>query len=1546
MPTLKEFWTPEKFVTKLGALKFPTNIFYEEQRTPHYEMDKAMELFETRPMVNAGIKQIARFIAGEEITVRSSDKRTHEFLNDWIKLRPDLDNEIFNFIINVLVTGNGYVEMAWKKMANGDLVLDNIYNINDVSRVYKNMDYKGNDDQFWLYEVPIEVRMFPFMGEVKTPSFWKINYVYGSYLFQKMIWAIPIHKSKIRHCKIGWSRDNIYGRGFLASAIDDGEVLKEILKNFSIIARYRALGRKIISIGSPEDPATLEDMDKLESDLKQIEDKDHIVINKPIRAEPLSYTGENDPMETQIEFLRRDIASGLVPNYLTPWSSEVNRACYDLSNTLVLTENRGWVKHEEVLPGEKIALYDKEKDKMVFSVPKKLFTYDVKDEEMQFVNGKFNEFKVTNEHKILYKSDLRSGKKWKVIKAKEMPKRSKLIFKTAAEFDGEEREYTEIEGMNILNYNVSPITLKTDLLLKLTGIFLSEGCISGNHYSISFSQSMNANPEKVRKIDEFVKELPFNVTRSQDKHGIVRWSFNNKQMYKWFEKYCGNKSYNKRIPRQFMRLSKRQRKILFDYLMLGDGTTVSECAKKEGRKDVSVNSIGAYATTSRQLAEDFQELSLTLGYSATLNEAYKVNGKRRSCYRVSVNKRDNRSVSREQRSTIKFTGRVGCFETETGFYFIKVNDKITVQGNTSQEAKIPFELEIKSIQSDIIQFLNKTIIDELRKVYPWIAKDATFDFGHVDLETNEEKANYAITLYQNNLITLNEMRKMIGFDSIEGGDKFLRDIESSPTVPGNPPMVEMAEFYKGMKLPQGWSKLGERKVFNKNYNVVFEVVEGIDKDQHGHLVPIYEVKQNGEVTKKFYNLDEAMQEVWKNMISISKGLETLTEYKEQVTTEDEKFLKKIGLKKNSNSEYKIVRSRDVNGRKLRLVSYSNGYLIFDGIDLLKEFLKDEREAANVYFDTIVEKREKALDDFYNEELPEHEEMDRFFDEIKRLHAEVIDEIFKELPKSKVKVERWLKEQTTVSGDIYPKLDDVFDKFNKKISDTINNAVSNLVGFVTKPKVKLGKDPDASPEAEKKVREKAEVLRKRMEQQVKSFNDRAKTDIVRTISDGIAADKSPNDIKNEIKLKYDRYKVKEAPQDYQIERVAKTEVINNVNLLKLIKWKEMGFEKTEQLVHIDERTCEVCRPLNHKIFDIDYLLENPDKRAPLHPNCYDDETEVLTDAGWKLFKDLDRTEKILTLKPDLDLEYLKPLNYIEYDYSGKMIKFVGQGVNLKVTPNHRMFIGKRTHKRDRKIISWRIQEAEEVGGEYYFYKSSEWKGSEIKNIQIGDKIIPMELFCKFMGYYLSEGSCTLNRRQIKISQKKYLSKMFEDLRNLPYKVCLGKEAIYIIDKDLADYLSQFGKSHQKYVPQIIKDSNKEYIRIFLDAFNLGDGSIKKGKIWKGSKFKDSKIYFTSSKQLASDIGELIIKVGNSVSYSLNKCKGKKQKFSNGEYTINNDIWIINELTSKKVAKISKVEEEYSGKVYCVEMPKNGIILVRRRGKVVWCGNCRCTYVAYS
>ena len=48
-------------------------------------------------------------------------------------------------------------------------------------------------------------------------------------------------------------------------------------------------------------------------------------------------------------------------------------------------------------------------------------------------------------------------------------------------------------------------------------------------------------------------------------------------------------------------------------------------------------------------------------------------------------------------------------------------------------------------------------------------------------------------------------------------------------------------------------------------------------------------------------------------------------------------------------------------------------------------------------------------------------------------------------------------------------------------------------------------------------------------------------------------------------------------------------------------------------------------------------------------CYDDETEVLTKDGWKLFKDLDKVNDLVaTLNPVTNaVEFYKPSEYIEY-----------------------------------------------------------------------------------------------------------------------------------------------------------------------------------------------------------------------------------------------------------------------------------------------------------
>ena len=124
----------------------------------------------------------------------------------------------------------------------------------------------------------------------------------------------------------------------------------------------------------------------------------------------------------------------------------------------------------------------------------------------------------------------------------------------------------------------------------------------------------------------------------------------------------------------------------------------------------------------------------------------------------------------------------------------------------------------------------------------------------------------------------------------------------------------------------------------------------------------------------------------------------------------------------------------------------------------------------------------------------------------------------------------------------------------------------------------------------------------MENQLRTMNDKMKNDVFRIISDGIATNRPVGEIQQEIKDKYSYYKTKKNPQDWQISRVARTELSNASALMKLLKWKRMGFEKVEHITVIDDVTGEKDRRFNHRIFTIDHLLMKEDDRIPLHPNC--------------------------------------------------------------------------------------------------------------------------------------------------------------------------------------------------------------------------------------------------------------------------------------------------------------------------------------------------------
>ena len=371
-------------------------------------------------------------------------------------------------------------------------------------------------------------------------------------------------------------------------------------------------------------------------------------------------------------------------------------------------------------------------------------------------------------------------------------------------------------------------------------------------------------------------------------------------------------------------------------------------------------------------------------------------------------------------------------------------------------------------------------------------------------------------------------------------------------------------------------------------------------------------------------------------------------------------------------------------------------------------------------------------------------------------------------------------------------------------------------------------------------------------------------------------------------------------------------------------------------------CPICSDANGQFY-----LKSEATGIPSHPHCYDEQTELYTSDGWKFFKDLNGNEKILSLNPKtFDLKWQKKWENIVADYDGEMVNFNSMNLSLSVTPDHNMFVGKRSDAKDRKFKSFRMVRADKIIKDDDLYRSSKWIGKKQEYIQIGDKQIESKLFCKFMGWWLSEG-CVTKRKgyncwQIVISQFKHVEQLKNDLSELSehYKLNWFDGGLRIYDKDLGKYLEQFGKSYQKFIPDEIKGLSPNYLKAFLEAYNLGDGSMRKPKDYKGGDFKVEKTYYTTSKRLADDLGELMLKIGHHPSFYLQKSKGVTTKHKNGEYTSNHDVWRIRECYSQHASTYKITKSQYKGKIYDVALPEFHTLYIRRNGKVVWSGNCMC------
>jgi len=355
-------------------------------------------------------------------------------------------------------------------------------------------------------------------------------------------------------------------------------------------------------------------------------------------------------------------------------------------------------------------------------------------------------------------------------------------------------------------------------------------------------------------------------------------------------------------------------------------------------------------------------------------------------------------------------------------------------------------------------------------------------------------------------------------------------------------------------------------------------------------------------------------------------------------------------------------------------------------------------------------------------------------------------------------------------------------------------------------------------------------------------------------------------------------------------------------------------------------------------DIDTVLYDP-------PYCYDKETEVLTEDGWKFFDNLNENDVVATLNTTTnELEYQAINEIIKKRYSGKMIAFDSQSVNLFVTPNHKMWTKHSYYS------NYNFEDAiDVVDKNSWFKKACDYIGYEkeyftlpavelLKTNKHGEKYKPtkqikMDTWLSFLGLYISEGCCKNYDYQISLTQKKIKNLKTSEmvLDALGYKYYRDGNDYKIHDKQLWTYLKKYGKSREKYIDPDIKKLSKRQLEILLKYLMIGDGTnIRYEKLNKqaGKMYHyTTNSYYTGSIRLMSDVSEICIKCGYGITVTPKKKKGYE------------DIYNIHMLGAKdfKVKKDNiKIIDDFDDFVYCVSVP-NKTVLVKRKGRVVWSGN---------
>ena len=321
-------------------------------------------------------------------------------------------------------------------------------------------------------------------------------------------------------------------------------------------------------------------------------------------------------------------------------------------------------------------------------------------------------------------------------------------------------------------------------------------------------------------------------------------------------------------------------------------------------------------------------------------------------------------------------------------------------------------------------------------------------------------------------------------------------------------------------------------------------------------------------------------------------------------------------------------------------------------------------------------------------------------------------------------------------------------------------------------------------------------------------------------------------------------------------------------------------------------------------------------------CFHPDTEVLTNEGWKRFSELNKSEKIAQYDNGV-ISFVTPLRYIENDYTGELVgTYVGRDSYVFTTPNHVM-----VYRNDGNEIESLAKNKVRYSD---FLITSGQMVNECKHLTDFERVLIATQADASHHYKQRKNRNTWTNSRVSKGEL-YLIRIKKERKYKRFKEISKGLDVVELSPD-----SRFRAGFTYVLPNGTPDAKHLWECFDINDFDYTKANefIDEVSEWDGYKGKSYIYYSSKIKQNADFVSAVAVLAGYTVTTGI-EVDERSDNFSDMYRVYMRKI--AKRGTSGRAIECHRKKIDYSGKVYCVEVPSHKIVV--RNDKITFiCGNC--------